>query len=67
MIKGVAKVPAARGLLSKQRGFSQGDVHGMVVELAIVGGRRVELVDEWEQIVLSWTSSVPFLVWSRIV
>jgi hypothetical protein len=63
MIEGVAVVSAARGLLSKQRGFSQRDV----LELAIDDGRRVELIDEWEQIVLGWTLSVPFLVWPRAV
>jgi hypothetical protein len=67
MIEGVAEVSAARGLLSKQRGFSQGDVHNMIVELVIDDGRRVELIDEWEQIVLGWTLSVPFLVWPRAV
>jgi hypothetical protein len=32
MIGGVVEVSTARGLLSKQRGFSQGDFHGMIAE-----------------------------------
>jgi hypothetical protein len=66
MIEGVAEVSAARGLLSKQRGFSQGDVHNMMVELAIDDGRRVELIEEWEQIVLGWPGAVRPEAWRDV-